>query len=190
MEAHETLQSFFWEKLGVALREHRVETAAETEHYLVQLLAAFATHPVDEEPLALKLLAAKEAPPTERRRQLREIGDTSLFVSGFWADSFARRVVDVDYYIGVGGSAYGQLAAGDGWGRDKDKLGKVFEELANKFGRFVSVLETLSHWVRPASSPQDIVKLYERYRMTGSSWAANKLAAMGVLLPDAGGKVQ
>jgi hypothetical protein len=188
MEATETLQSFFWEKLGSALREHRVETAVETEHYLVRLLADFATHPVDEEPLALKLLAAKEAPPSVRRRQLREVGDTSLFVSGFWSDSFARRIVDVDYYIGVGGSAYGQLAAGDGWG--KDRMEKVFEELAVKFGRFVRVLETLSTWVRPASSPQDVVKLYEKYRSTGSSYAASKLASLGVLVGDTNGKPQ
>ena len=188
MEATETLQSFFWERLGAALKEHRVETAVETEHYLVQLLADFATHPVDDEPLALKLLAAKEAPPLERRRQLRQIGDTSLFVSGFWSESFARRIVDVDYYIGVGGSAYGQLAAGDGW--TKDRMGKVFEELADKFGRFVTVLETLSRWARPTNSPQDVVKLYERYRSTGSSWAANKLAALGVLVGDPNGKPQ
>jgi hypothetical protein len=188
MEVSETLQSFFWERLGVALREHRVETAVETEHYLVRLLADFATHPVNEEPLALKLLAAKEAPPIERRRQLREIGDTSLFVSGFWSDSFARRIVDVDYYIGMGGSAYGQLAAGDGWSRDH--MAKVFEELAAKFGRFVAVLETLSGWVRPASSPQDVVKLYERYKNTGSTWAASRLATLGVLVGDPNGKPQ
>jgi hypothetical protein len=188
MEATETLQSFFWERLGLALKEHRVETAVETEHYLVRLLADFATHPVDEEPLALKLLAAKEAPPLERRRQLREIGDTSLFVSGFWSESFARRIVDIDYYIGVGGSAYGQLAAGDGW--SKDRMGKVFEELAEKFHRFVAVLETLSRWARPTSSPQDVVKLYEQYRSTGSSWAANRLASLGVLVGEPNGKPQ
>jgi hypothetical protein len=188
MEANETLQSFFWEKLGSALKEHRVDTAVETEHYLVQLLADFATHPVDEEPLALKLLAAKEAPPSVRRKQLREVGDTSLFVSGFWSDSFARRIVDVDYYIGMGGSAYGQLAAGDGW--TKDHMVKVFDELSQKFGRFVRVFETLSAWVRPASSPQDVVKLYEKYRNTGSSWAASRLAQLGVLVGDPNGKPQ
>ena len=69
-------------------------------------------------------------------------------------------------------------------------MGKVFEELAHKFGRFVRVLETLSAWVRPASSPQDVVKLYEKYRSTGSSWAANKLASLGVLVGEPNGKPQ
>jgi hypothetical protein len=182
METTETLDSFFFERLGEALKEHRVSPAAETEHYLVRLLSDYATRRVDEQPLALKLLAAEEAAPAERRRQLREVGDTSLFVSGFWSDSFARRIVDVEYYIGLGGSAYGRLArVGDGWA--KDPFCAVFEELAEKFKPFVRVLETLSSWVRPPSTPQDMVRLYDKYRNTGSSWARNRLAAMGVFLP-------
>jgi hypothetical protein len=186
MEAMETLDSFFFEKLGAALREHRVSPAAETEHYLVRMLANYATRRVDEQPLGLKLLAAEEAEPAERRRQLREVGDTSLFVSGFWSESFARRIVDVEYYIGLGGSAYGRLAkVSEGWA--KDPFGAVFEELAEKFKPFVRVLETLSSWVRPPSTPQDMVRLYDKYRNTGSTWARNRLAAMGVFLPPPGG---
>jgi hypothetical protein len=189
MEASETLDSFFWEKLRAALAERGVTPAAETEHYLVRLLTDYATRPVDEQPLALRLMAAEGAAPPERRRQLREIGDTSLFVSGFWSDSFARRIVDVDYYIGVGGSAYGRLAqVSDGWSRDP--FGAVFGELAEGFKRFVQVLETLSHWVRPPQTPQDMVRLYDKYRNSGSSWAKSRLAAMGVFLPDGGGKAQ
>jgi hypothetical protein len=192
MEAKETLASFFFEKLGDALKEHRVETAAETEHYLVRLLADYATHPLDDEPLALKLLSATEAPPVERRQKLKEVGDTSLFVSGFWSESFARRVVDVDYYIGVGGTAYSQLArVSEGW--SKDPFNNVFEELSAKFKRIVGVLTTLSQRIGPAATPQDLVRLYDKYRNTGSSWARARLAAMGVFVPGAegaGGKLQ
>src|SRR5688500_10595992 len=101
MDHAETLESFFWGKLGEVLKERCVEVQPATEHYLVQLLSARATQPVDDTPLALKLLAAREAEAGERRRRLRDVGDTSLFVSGFWGDSFSRRVVDVDYYIGL-----------------------------------------------------------------------------------------
>jgi hypothetical protein len=192
MEHAETLESFFWGKLGEVLKERCVEVQPATEHYLVQMLSARATQPVDDTPLALKLLAAREeAEATERRRQLRDVGDTSLFVSGFWADSFARRVVDVDYYIGLGGTAYGELARGVGWG--KDPYESVYGELADKFARFVGVLAALSHYFMPASTPQDVLKLYERYRATGSRWAQSRLAALGVLVPargPAGGKPQ
>jgi hypothetical protein len=189
MEQAETLESFFWVRLGEVLREQCVAADPATEHYLVQLLATYATHPVDETPLALKLLAAREAAPPERRKQLREVGDTSLFVSGFWSDSFARRVVDVDYYIGLGGSAYGELArTGTGWTRDP--FGDVYSELADKFARFVGVLTALSRCFMPASTPQDVLKLYERYRSTGNGWARRQLAALGVAVPEKGGRPQ
>ena len=191
MEQAETLESFFWGKLGEALKERSVETQPATEHYLVRLLATRATQPVDDTPLALKLLAAQEAEAAERRRQLRDVGDTSLFVSGFWSDSFARRVVDVDYYIGLGGTAYGELARGTGWG--KDPQASVYGELAEKFARFVGVLALLSRYFMPTSTPQDVLKLYERYRNTGSRWAQSRLAALGVLVPagdTSGGKPQ
>ena len=85
----------------------------------MQLLAAYAAQPIEERPLALRLLEAIEAAPRERRTQLREIGDTSLFISGFWADSLADKLVDVDYYIDLGGTAYGELArGGTGWTGD------------------------------------------------------------------------
>ena len=189
MEHAETLESFFWGKLGEVLKERSVEVQPATEHYLVRLLSTRATQPVDDTPLALKLLAAREAHAAERRRQLREVGDTSLFVSGFWGESFSRRLVDVDYYIGLGGTAYGELARGtDTWG--KDPHGSVYGELADKFARFVGVLAALSQYFMPASTPQDVLKLYEKYRATGSQWAQSRLAALGVLVPSCAGGVK
>jgi hypothetical protein len=189
MQQTTSLESFFQDVVDRALRAERVETSSLTEHYLVRLLASYSRQPIDETPLALKLLGAMEAAPRERRERLREVGDTSLFVSGFWSESFARRVVDVDYYIDMGGSAYGQLAkVGPGWSRDP--FGDVYGNLAENFVRFVAVLALVSRWLMPAAGPQDIVKLYERWRQTGSGWAAHKLAAAGVLPQKAGTRLQ
>ena len=41
---------------------------------------------------------------------LQRLGDVALFVAGFLAGSFARRSVDIDYHIAMGGRAYGALA--------------------------------------------------------------------------------
>ena len=71
----------------------------------------------------------------------------------------------------------------------RDPYGSVYEELAENFARFVGVLEVLSRYMMPAATPQDIVKLYERFKTTGSRWAASRLAALGVMLP-AGGRPQ
>src|SRR5690606_26257217 len=92
-------------------------------------------------PLALLLAEAMEAPTVEERNfALQRIGDISLFVAGFFGESLARRQVDVDYYIRMGGSAYGSLSErvkGSVRGR---VYTAVFAELAAKFQDFVDVL--------------------------------------------------
>jgi hypothetical protein len=185
MEQPATLEGFFHEAVDQALKENGVEASTLTEHYLVQLLATYASQSIDDTPLGVKLLEALGATPRERRERLREVGDTSLFVSGFWSDSFSRRAVDVDYYIDLGGSAYGELArSGAGWRRDPNC--DVYGALAENFPRFVDVLALISRRIMPPASPQDIVKLYERWLRTRSHWAARRLAAVGVV-PQSGG---
>ena len=141
MEQHETLESFFWEKLGSALRDQRVETAAVTEHYLVQLLAAYAHAPRRRgPPLALKLLAAQEAAAANgaascarsatRRCSCRASGPTAS--PGGWSTSTTTSA--------WAARPTASWPAGDGWGRTRTRCGEVFEELADKFARFVTVL--------------------------------------------------
>src|SRR5262245_35982485 len=180
MEQHPTqptIEAFFHDAIDRALRDQGVEASTLTEHYLVQLLASYASHPIDDAPVGVKLLEALDSGPRERRGRLREVGDTSLFVSGFWSESLARKVVDVDYYIDLGGSAYGALArVGEGWARDP--YGDVYGTLATKFARFVDVLAIVSQRLMP-TGPQDVLRLYDRWLETRSSWAARKLALLG-----------
>jgi len=189
MQATETLTSFFRSQLDEAFRTEGVERDEHTEHYLVRLLSDYAAQPIDDAPLALRLMSAMSEPPVERRQHLREIGDTSLFISGFWSDSLVDKPVDVDYYIALGGSAYGFLAraqppaAGVG-----EPHRSVFAQLAGNFGRFVEVLMTVRQRTWRARNPTDMVRLYERWMRTRSRWAARRLAELGVLTsPSRGG---
>ena len=45
-----------------------------------------------------------------RQRALQRLGDVSLFIAGFFARSFARKLIDIDYHIAMGGNAYSSLA--------------------------------------------------------------------------------
>jgi hypothetical protein len=198
MHLGESLETFFRNEVAEALRAEGLPSGGPTQPYLVKLLAAYAAQPIENRPLGLQLLQARQASPRERRSRLREIGDTSLFLSGFWGDSLGGKLVDVDYYISLGGMAYAELAgererdapereracAGIPGQRRGEALptGQVFTELAAHFPRFVGVLMTIRHRTSArARSDRDIVRLYERWMRTRSGWAARRLVEEGVI---------
>ena len=189
MDLARNVEGFFHDEVDRAFRDEGLPPGTLVEHYIVQLLSSYAAHRIEDRPLALRMLAATEAPPPERRRQLRDIGDTSLYLSGFWSEHLAGGPVDVDYYIGMGGAAYGELARG-GAGWTGDPYGDVFGELALNFVRFVGALALVSRRVAVPASNQDIVRLYRRWQRTHSLDAAARLAAMGVVPNGGDGRPQ
>ena len=111
---------------------------------------------------------------TAQRDGLRKVGDVSLFMSGFFSDSLKRGLVDVGYYIQIGGRAYASLARCDA------ALGEVFDELSGKFTAFVDVLGEISE--RTAlTSDTDLLRLYERWLRTGSRRSGNLLVTRGIV---------
>jgi hypothetical protein len=181
----ESAFEFFREQLLKAMEHQRIATSAFTEHYLVNLLAAFvrgealpAREPgFDEVPLALLYLRALEATRWERARLLRTMGDTALFVSGFFADSLSEGAGSLRYYCDLGGHAYAHLAHEH---EPAASVGPaVFGELAAHFRRFVDVLCEVSEASR-LNTPHSVVRLYERWLQTGSRRAAALLAEQGI----------
>ena len=180
MQTSNSLSSYFRTEVDYAVRTEGLKTGELTETYLAQLLADYAAQPVNHEPLTLRLMEAMSEPPREQRQHLREIGDTSLFVSGFWGESLERKWVDVDYYIGMGGSAYERLSR---LTRSNEPYSAVFAELASNFDRFVEVLMTVRQRTTRSRNPSDLLRLYERWMRTRSRWAGRRLAEAGVLPP-------
>lgn len=187
MDLHRSVTEFFREALTAALSAKHVEPGAMTEFYLVNLLAEFTTAArVDDEPLALKMGAAAEGTPETRARALKEVGDTSLYVSGFFAESLARRLVDIDYYIAMGGSAYSQLShlITGHRGVSAEVFREAYGELGERFATFVEVLgEVRAATDIPAST--NVVRLCEEWLRTGSERAERRLRAQGLLSLDA-----
>ncbi|HEY7291134.1 MAG TPA: hypothetical protein VH583_14955 [Vicinamibacterales bacterium] len=173
-----SVAGYFKELVDGALAHQRVAAHELTAFYIVQLLAGFA-HPAgdrsDDEPLALRLAHALDSGGSRQRVGLRQIGDESLFVSGFFADSLRRKLVDVDYYVTIGGYAYHALSRSDG-----DALAPVFAELGEKFVGFVDVLNEVSERAS-CSTNQDLLRLYERWLRTGSPRSAQLLVEKGVV---------
>jgi hypothetical protein len=181
-EVVEHAMPYFRELVESALTRQRLTTTEEAAFYIVHLLASFLKRSADEEsgPLAVRLAQALGTDGVRQRAGLKAIGDESLFVSGFFAESLQRGVVDVGYYVAIGGAAYDVLAR-----QESDASSPVFAELARKFVGFVDVLAEVSSRTSCASNV-DLLRLYEKWLKTGSPRSAQLLAEKGVV-PSPGG---
>jgi hypothetical protein len=187
-----SLKEFFRDALHDALSHQHVAVEDQTEHYVVNLLTLFSNTDAlyerqpDEaaprsglKPLALMLGEALEAPTHEARcRGLQRLGDVSLFIAGFFSAGFARKLVDVDYHIAMGGRAYGTLAESCPPARGRT-LRQVFAELASKFVPVVDALNEISEGSYQHSD-RDRLRLYELWVKTGSERSRRLLRKLGI----------
>ena len=176
---------FFREQLEKAMEHQKVSTSAFTEHYLVHLLAGCvhaerlpqAEPGFDETPLALMYVRALQSSRHERAQLLRALGDTALFVAGFFGDSLNGKLVDFSYYRSMGGNAYARLSqepVATGYPPD------VYGELAQRFTQFADVLAEISETSR-LTSVASVLQLYEKWLQTGSPRAARLLQEQGLV---------
>ncbi len=182
------LREFFKDSLHGALQKQRLAVEDQTEHYVVNLLTLFARSEALYDstpegtrlkPLVVMLSEALEAPCAgDRNRGLQRLGDVSLFIAGFFSRGFARKLIDIDYYIAMGGRAYATLGEALSRGRGR-VLGGVFAELSDKFQPLVDALNELSE-TSYAHSDKDILRLYEIWLKTGSRRSYEILKRLGV----------
>ena len=177
----QTPVSYFKELVETSLQRQRVSAGDETEFYLVNLLCQYiradrrGRHVDDEQPLGVRFARALESAGLEQRVRLRSVGDFSLFMSGFFSDSFTRRSVDIDYYRSLGESAYASLS------RSEDEaFADVFAELSRKFVGFMDVLADVSDRTTLASAT-DALRIYEKWLRTGSERDGQRLVERGIL---------
>lgn len=178
----QTPAEYFKGLIDGALERQRLRATELTSYYLVDLLCRFIRPDqripfadAPDEPLALRLSRALESGGMEQRARLRNLGDFSLFMSGFYPDSFRRRAVDVDYYVSMGEYAYSSLSR-----REQDAFGGVFGELARRFVVYTDILADVSEQTGYASSC-DVLRLYEKWVRTGSARDGQRLVERGVV---------
>src|ERR1700751_5513486 len=115
-----SLREFFRDPFPAASEHQHLDIDEQSEQYVVNLLTMFSRADALYEktseglrirPLAHMLAEALDAPSAAaRQRGLQRLGDVSLFIAGFFARSFARKLIDIDYHIAMGGNAYSSLA--------------------------------------------------------------------------------
>ena len=174
-------RQFFQEKIIAAKEKNDIAIDSDVEFYLVALLCDF-IQPTQrsphlqqlDKPLALFLKETLEAPVHEQLTRFRILGDLSLYVGGFFQESFNRRVIDVDYYIAIGSTAYHKTAA-----RVGNSSRHVYEKLSHDFAMLVELVAEVA--VIPAQSQAvDILATYDRWARSNSQRLLQTLLELGI----------
>ena len=183
-----TPEEHFSEVVHEACAQRQVKTHPQIEAYLVQVLKHYVIsnnfhHPLQNEAeekipdtFAEMYLLALNSETTKKKELMRTVAERSLYLTGFFAESLSKKVVDLEYYTQIGSAAYSNLAA---WTRE-DALATVFNVVSRRFTDFVYVLNYVSEKSLIQSNP-DVLKLYDRYLRTGSELAREKLTELGVV---------
>ena len=176
------VRGWFHERLTGCMAARGLETRAETTFYLVELLASVVGAPRESlcgRPLVMILAEASEAEGHERLRLFRTLGDEALYVGGFFADHLERRGVSEEYVARLGTQAYETAGALAQRSAQEATRVEVYRELAACFAPVARVLDDVRESTA-LRTPQDIVRLYDKWRRTGSPRIAERLTAEGV----------
>lgn len=181
-------KDFFKENLNKGIHQRKLKLYPEVINYLSDLLEYFMfstnlhdsecteANPRRSKTLAELFLEAQHAEHNSKFGMLKKLGDRTLYVSGFFADSLNRSLVDLDYYKNMGSIAYFSLSDL----ANETKMSKVFHEIASKFTELTDLLTVISQ-ESMIRNDQSILRLYERYLQTGSELAKEKLTDLGVI---------
>lgn len=189
-----SLEDFFRSRVDDVVSRHGIEDAEGTRWYLVRLLCDYSRssrfHDEGTEarlaPLAGYYARAVEAETDgERRLHLRRLGDVALFVASLFSGALARRPVDVDYYVSMGGGAYAALADAAAPSPRDRALAEIFAALAARFEDYVVALSEIPE--RRAAPEASLMQQIDAWEATRHPALARQLRERGVFLPEAEG---
>lgn len=188
------LKSYFVEQLNSVSKNQQTDMSPFAIQYLAQLLIKFslsqnyflqnkeknsAISNKDFPRLALLWLQSLEQSNFDKFFSLQKLGDTALFTSGFLGEHIEKTLVDRDYYMAMGKTAYTEAGSiQDKISNEEEQL-NVFFELAANFKEFVSVFEEIAHhsWTKNNS---DLLKLYKKWQHSPSSHFYRLLQEAGI----------
>src|SRR3990167_5777230 len=104
--------------LDESLRREQLQLLSISREYLIGMLINFSLSDslfVQDDPGSPMLVGlyqrAVESQGSQRTIAFRHLGDTALFISGFFNDHVEQSVTGTGYYIGMGTSAYGRASS-------------------------------------------------------------------------------
>lgn len=180
-------RDFFRGEIQSLIQRQQISAQAESVDYLTNLMVRY----MDSETFFVRKPQGKlennvlahlyadyiEGTPERKKVSLQRLGDICLLISGFFADSLKRKIVDVDYYLGMGGRAYWTLSQ-----IHFSEVAPLYKELSLKFKPFSSVLAELSER-SGLTNNSDLLRVYERWLLTGSDRLKQLLREHGIATP-------
>lgn len=124
--------------------------------------------------LAEIYLKAQNASFSEKLVLLRQVGDRSLYLGGFFKGALDKSLVNVNYYINIGQKAYDHLA-------DYHPQEGVFRELSSSFLDLADVLSYI-YQKNSVRTDKDLLQICKNYLKTGSKAAQYQLEDHGFSL--------
>lgn len=183
------IREHFHETVSKAVVNQSIEISEYTIIYIVNLLATFlhSNELYENTPEGLKLKplvylyleAATVSSDNDRNRVLKRLGDVALFIAGVFSESLTNRPAGVDYYIAMGGNAYGYLSEVCKGNDQKQVHGDIYDELSNKFTNFVDLLSEVSEQSN-LGSHKELLRLYDFWIKTNSKRAERQLKKHGI----------
>jgi hypothetical protein len=189
-----SMREYFRETLQRTLQQTQVQITDTAQVYLVNLLTEFArsenafagTERGERFGFVELMQRAQESEPSEALRIYKHMGDSSLYLTGFFAESVERSPVPVDYWLSMGGSAYDAVARL--MRPTAATSSALFAELAHRFEDLVELLCAMSLQGDQGKKLDDarVLGLVDRYRRTGKREVLEKLKAQGIVLRPVG----
>lgn len=178
----ERLEYFLQQKLEEVFRTNNIEITGTARFYVWNLLLSPPIAEIDrkrvKQPLAITYSQAQSRGIGSRQSvdDFKLVGDVCLLITGFWWNSLTRSSVDVDYFIGLGRSAY------DNVGRTNSDLAEVLGELSGYFKEITNALIEMSIVLNVAkTSDSELLKVYEVWAHTRNRAFAIILAKHGIV---------
>ena len=102
----------WYELVLEAEAQREILLAEDLESYLVFLLIRFTDKPhIANSVLALEFLQGAQLRGEEQHDRLRDVGDQCLLFTGFFPKLAEKRLVNIDYFVQLGQTAYHSLTA-------------------------------------------------------------------------------
>jgi hypothetical protein len=129
-----------WQALVKEAEQHSHLTLSEDlESYLTFLLIRFTGKPeMAKSVLALDFLHSLEQAGSKKLAALRDVGDQSLLVAGFFPGRAQKKHVRISYFVKLGQNAYSSLAD-----LSKQNIGKLYTELCEGFVGLMDLLQMI-----------------------------------------------